>query len=242
MPPSAIGALGLSSPPTQEELGRLVGDALELGPDEVLKPLGLARAAREFAANATAPTAWSRFMAKMALAAGRETFGEQWLDGPHAAILSADVLDSGEPRFAQRTHYPPVQPVWPYEPPKHQAWVEYHEGTASLMIVLFGQIIGSVPVSDQEPPLGCYSAWTLDPLARTFRRSSYPAVWQGTAAARLTREGHDVLTVAGPGEGFMYVADGPSGPAELPIFTIRAESPSHAFRLLSAAREQNSGS
>jgi hypothetical protein len=52
------------------------------------------------------------------------------------------------PRFAQREHHPPVEPAWPFLPPKHQLWIEPKEDTAVLMIVLFGQVWGAVPVND----------------------------------------------------------------------------------------------
>jgi HNH endonuclease len=229
-------SLGLSHAADQPALASLVAQALGLDVSAVLQPIGLARAAQQFAARSTPPAAWSRFMAKLALAAGRDAYGDTWLDSTQASILSADVLGSEKPRFGQRTHYPPVEPVWPYEPPKHQMWIEHRDSTATLTIVLFGQVIGAVPVSDVPPPQGAYSAWTLDPEARAFRRSSYPAVWHGTAAARLTKAGYNVVSVLNedPERSFLYVADGPDGPADLPIPTIRVDSPLHALELVHA--------
>jgi hypothetical protein len=81
-----------------------------------------------------------------------------------------------------------------------------------LMIALFGQIIGAVPINGEPPPDGAYSAWTLDPLARSVTQSSFPAVWLGTAAARMTAAGHDVVMVPGGEHPFMFVEDGPDGP------------------------------
>lgn len=89
-------------------------------------------------------------------------------------------------------------------------WIEYREGTATLTIVPFGQVIGAVPVSSQTPRQGAFSAWTLDPQARSFRRSRYPAVWHGTAAARLTDAGYNVVSRLDPDpeRSFLYIADG----------------------------------
>jgi hypothetical protein len=235
MSPSVMKKLGIGDPSDQNALGRLVADALHLDA-ATLAPLRLARAAQEFAAKPTPPLAWSRFMAKLGLSCGREAYGDSWLDSRQAAILSSDLLSSEPPRFSQRTYYPPVEPVWPYVPPKHQMWIETHEGTAALMVVLFGQVLGAVPVSDEPPPEGAYSAWSFDPQERSFRRSSFPAIWFGTAAARVTRAGHDVLMVLSPEQPFIYVADSSDGPADLPIPTTRADSPTHAFQLLADAR------
>lgn len=103
-------------------------------------------------------------MAKLALACGRDAYGDGWLDSRQAAILSDDLLGDGEPQFSQRTHYPPVDRVWPYEPPKHRMWIEPAEDTAVLMVVLFGQVIGAVPLNDL-PAEAERSAWSLDPGA-----------------------------------------------------------------------------
>ena len=108
-------------------------------------------------------------------------------------------------------------------------WIDTHDDTAILWIVLFGQVIGAVPVADDPPPTGSYSAWSLDPLSRTFARSSYPAILLGTAAAKLTRAGHNVLMMLEP-EPMLYVADGPDGPASIPLETFRAETPRRSAR------------
>jgi hypothetical protein len=232
MSADALSRNGLASPADQDRLGEIVAQAL--GTD-VTDGLALARAAQEFATNPTPPEAWSRFMAKLGLACGRMAYGDDWLDSPQAAILSRDLLSGEPPRFGQRTHLPPVESVWPYVPPNHQAWIETHDETAILMIALFGQVLGAVPVSSEAPPPSAYSAWTWDPVERSFRVSSFPAIWEATAAAKLTKEGHNVLSA--PGQGFFYVADGPDGPAELPIPTVRAKSVTEAFSLMREMRE-----
>jgi hypothetical protein len=240
MSASVMKSLGIHDPSDQGALGRLVADALDFNA-ATLEPLRLAQAAQEFAAKPTPPLAWSRFMAKLGLSCGREAYGDSWLDSRQAAILSSDLLSSEPPRFSQRSYYPPVEPVWPYVPPKHQMWIEAHDGTAVLMVVLFGQVLGAVPVSDEPPPDGAYSAWSLDPQERSFSRSSFPAIWFGTAAARLTKAGYNVLTVLDPKQPFMYVEDGQDGPANLPIPTMRADSPTHAFKILADARASQDG-
>jgi len=232
MAPATMQLLGITPHAPQQTLRTITARLLGIREADMQEGLTLARAAQEFAARPTPPPVWSRFMAKVWLAAGREVYGEDWLDSRQATVLSRDLLGSAPPRFAQRTHHPPVQPIWPYEPPKHRLWVEFHDNAALLMIVLFGQVIGAVPLSDDAPPAGAKSAWSLDPIDRSLHRSSYPAIWLGTAAARLTNAGHNVLTVLIPGQEFLYVEDGPNGPAKLPFQPLRADSPSDALRLL----------
>jgi hypothetical protein len=232
MAPAVAESLGLGDPPDQKALEKLAAKGLGLESDSPLDALGLARAAQQFAAKPTPPDVWSRFMAKIGLACGRAAYGDAWLDTPHAARLSQDLLGEGQPHLLQRTHYPPVELVWPFEPPKHQIWIEPRDGVSVLMIALFGQVIGAVPINDEPPPAGAYSAWTLDPLARSVTQSSFPAVWLGTAAARMTAAGHNVVMVASGEHPFVFVEDGPDGPAEIPVPTTRAESPTHALKLV----------
>lgn len=232
MAPTIMQALGINADADQPTLRAITAQLLGIAEAEMQEGLTLARAGQEFADKPTPPPVWSRFMAKVGLAVARELYGDDWLDTRQAAVLSADLLEGGPPRFAQRTHYPLVEPVWPYEPPKHRLWVEFREDTALLMIVLFGQVIGAVPVSDHRPPPDGRSAWSLDPIDRSVHRSSYPAILLATAAAQLTRAGHNVLTSLMPGQEFLYVEDGPNGPADLPVPTFRADSPSDALRKL----------
>jgi hypothetical protein len=236
MPAVVMRKLGIDGPEDQAGLKTVVARQLGLDSLADMESIRLARAAQEFAATPTPRAAWSRFMAKIGLACGREAYGEEWLDTRQASILSHDLLGQDSPRFSQRSHYPPVERVWPFEPPKHRMWIEPYEDTAVLMIVLFGQVQGAVPVADVPGPEAEPSAWSLDPLAGRVERSTYPAVKVGTAAARLTQEGHDVVTVdVGGKEPFLYIADGPDGPADLPIPTIRADSPAHGFELFQRA-------
>jgi hypothetical protein len=231
-----MNELGLDGPEDQAGLKAVVAQQLGLDGLADMESIRLARAAQEFAARPTPPTAWSRFMAKIGLACGREAYGDEWLDSRQASILSRDLLGQDPPRFSQRSHYPPVERVWPFEPPKHRVWIQPYEDTAILMIVLFGQVQGAVPVGDIPGPQAEPSAWSLDPLAGEVHRSTYPAVKVGTAMARLTQEGHDVLTVdVGEAEPLLYIADGPEGPANLPIPTIRADSPAHGLELFQRA-------
>lgn len=234
MPAATLASLEIRDPTNQAVLGRVVADQLSLEDAFALEPLRLAQAAQEFAVAATPKATWSRFMAKLGLACGREAYGDDWLDGRQASILSNDLRGEAFPKFSQREHYPPVKPVWPYEPPKHRLWIEPFNDTALLMIALFGQVIGSVPLNDL-PAEGDPSAWSLDPSDRSMYRSTFPAIWLGTATARLTREGHNVVTVAvDPDRSFIFAEDGPTGPAEMPIPTMRADSPTHALELFMA--------
>jgi 5-methylcytosine-specific restriction endonuclease McrA len=239
MSPKTAAALGLDDPTDQEALGRVVANQLDLEDSAGLESLRLAQAAQEFASTPTPKTTWSRFMAKLGLACGREAYGDSWLDSRQAVILSRDLLGSEAPRFGQRQHYPPVEHVWPYEPPGHRLWIELHDGTAVLMVSLFGQVLGAVPVANQPGPAGDPSAWSLDPLTGTLHRSTYPAIKYGTAVAKLTRAGHNVVLIdRGPdAEPFFFVEDGPDGPADMPIPTIRANSPTDALeRFLHVAK------
>jgi hypothetical protein len=201
----------------------------------------LARAAQESAAKPTPPTAWSRFMAKIGLACGREAYGDDWLDSRQALILNRDLLGSKAPQFSQRSHYPPVERVWPFEPSKHRIWIEPYNDTAVLMVVLFGQVQGAVPIGDLPGPTANPSAWSIDPLVGRVERSTYPAVKFGTAMAQLTQEGHDVVAFADPERPFFFIADGPNGPADLPIPTMRANSPAHGLELFNHAQRAEEG-
>lgn len=233
VPPSVAEALELASSADQESLRRIFTEALR-GSPRSHEPLDLARAAQ---VNATPPTAWSRFMAKVGLACGREAYGDEWLDSRQARTLSADLLGSGAPRFMQRTHHPPVAPSWPYVPPNHQLWIQPHKDTAILMVALFGQVLGAVPVNDL-PADGDPTAWSLDSQARTFYRSTYPAIWLGHAARRIQEAGGTPLIVAHPEHPFVYTPDGPDGPIELGVQTVRADSPTHAFEILRNHRQE----
>jgi hypothetical protein len=112
------------------------------------------------------------------------------------------------------------------------------------MVALFGQVLGAVPIHDLPGPTADPSAWSLDPLRGALHRSTYPAIKYGTAAAKLTEAGHNVVLVErGPdAEPFFFVADGPDGPADLPIATFRADSPAEGFdRFLKATEAAEPG-
>lgn len=231
MSAAAKTLLGLEVDPAERVLADLVATQLELPQGLSTSSVALTCAAREFASRPVPPALWSRFMAKLGLACGREAYGEGWLESRQARVLSKDLLAERQPQFGQRTHHPPVDRVWPYDPPGHRMWIDMYEETAILWIALFAQIVGAVPIADAPPPEGAYSAWSLDPVRGTFRRGSYPAIMLGSAAAKLTREGFRVLTVLGPNP-FLYVEDGPNGPAEIPLETLRAETPDEAFEMV----------
>ncbi len=233
MSDAARKRLGLDSVPDQAALGAIV--ASELGLVDVLDPLALAQAARIMSTRATPSMAWSRFMAKLGLAFSREAYGDVWLDSPHAKILSQDLLGGGPPRLSQRCHHPPVEPVWPFKPPKHYVWIDMCDGVAVLTVALFGQLLGAIPVATEQPTQGAYSAWGFDPVGRTFYRSSFPAIWLGAAAARVTQIGADAVAVMHPESPFIFIPDGPDGPVELPISTVRADSPQHALEIVLAS-------
>ena len=143
--------------------------------------------------------------------------------------MSCDLSSDRPPKFSQRTHHPPVNRAWPFEPPKHQLWIEPHKDTAVLMVALFGQVLGAVPVNDL-PAESDPSAWSLDPRARTFYRSTWPAVWFGNAARRIQEVGGTPYMIGDPQHPFIYTPDGPDGPVDLGVPTIRVDSLEDAFQ------------
>jgi hypothetical protein len=216
LPPTVSERLGLEDPNDQAQLQAIV--------DESLAPLDHPDAdqTRELARRGqplqTAPDTWSRFMAKLGLACGRDAFGDDWLDMHQAVILSEDLLRGHPPRFGQRWFYPPVEPAWPFEPPKHRLWIQPSDGVAVLWIALFGEVLGAVPINDlsAEPR---YSAWSLDPVGSTgearVRRGNYETLYGASVAARATKLGANVVSI--PHLGVTYVLDGPDGPIDLGI-------------------------
>jgi hypothetical protein len=105
MPPSVIERLELDGPTEQERLSAIVEDRLETLPSpdsDAVREL-----ARRGQPLGTPPDAWSRFMAKIGLACGRDAYGDAWLDTRQAKILSDDLLRGHRPRFAQR-----LVPAW----------------------------------------------------------------------------------------------------------------------------------
>lgn len=181
--------------------------------------------------SATPPFAWSRFIAKLGLACGRAAYGDPWLDGRQARILSRDLLSDRPLRFIQRTHYPPVEEFWPFEPPKHEMWIQPADDTAVLMVVLFGQVLGAVPVNDL-PAEADPSAWSLDPRQHSWFPGSYPANWLAAVANRASRAGAKPLLVAHPDHPFVYIPDGPAGAVDIGGPSERVESPAQAFEIV----------
>lgn len=98
LPPASAAALELDDPTDQGRLEQIFNEALAGETSDEQRTLELARQAQQ---RATPPQAWSRFMAKIALACGRDAYGDDWLDSRQARILSEDLLGSGSPRFAQ---------------------------------------------------------------------------------------------------------------------------------------------
>jgi HNH endonuclease/SEC-C motif len=226
MSPATAALLGIKgeSKDAEAHLRDIVGDDVR---DLLDDPRELARAVQT---DRTPPHAWSRFMAKLALACGRKAYGDTWLDGPHALRLSSDLLSNAPPLLSrQREHYPPVGETWPFLPPNHMLWIDDFGDVAVLHVVLFGQVLGAVPVNQAKAPSE-YSAWRFDPVKRNFSHSSYPAIWLGTAAARASQTGRRSFTML-HGQPFLYVEDGPGGPMDIPVPTVRADSPADALAI-----------
>lgn len=78
LPPSVAESLSVDGATDQPRLRRIFADALgsEL-PEGHHESLELSRIAQK---RATPPHAWSRFIAKLGLACGREAYGDAWLD------------------------------------------------------------------------------------------------------------------------------------------------------------------
>ncbi|HEV7584928.1 MAG TPA: HNH endonuclease [Solirubrobacteraceae bacterium] len=231
MAPEVADRLGLANA-SQQRLQEYVVGLLDLDPEHAVDSLVLARAARHRATAPTPPLAWSRFMVKVGLACGREAYGDEWLDGPHAAIMSEDLLGGGKPRFDQPETHPPIAVAWPYQPPKHVAWIERYQDVAVLLVVLFGQLHGGVPINAADAEYDLPSAWSLDPQRRSVHRTTYPATYFGSAAAVVTKAGGTAIMVDHPEHPFIFIPDGPDGPVDLPVDLPRAESAIHALELL----------
>jgi hypothetical protein len=230
--PAVAALLGLEgeSGEDQARLRELVGEDVR---EMLQKPVELARARQ---IERTPPDAWSRFMAKLALACGRQAYGDQWMDGSHAHRLSLDLRWEEPPKLsAQREHFPPLGETWPFLPPRHVLWIDDVADTAILHVVLFGQLLGAVPVNKAGEPSE-YSAWRFNPENRDFNHSSYPAIWHGTAAALATRGGRNVVSVVDAENSFTYIEDGPNGPMDIPVPTLRADSPADALRVFAKHR------
>jgi HNH endonuclease/SEC-C motif len=236
--PVVAALLGLKgeSEQDQERLRELVGEDIR---KKLHDPVQLARAIQ---AETTPPPAWSRFIAKLGLACGRKAYGEEWMEGPYAHALSADLHSDEPPKHSQqREHYPPLGEAWPFLPPRHVLWIDDVRDVAILHVVLFGQLLGAVALNNAGAPSE-YSAWRFEPAKREFGHSSYPAIWLGTAAALASRTGRRSVSVLGTESPFLYVEDGPEGPMEIPAPTLRAESAVDALRIASRhLREEPSG-
>jgi hypothetical protein len=232
--PAVAALLGLKGESEQDQrrLRELVDDDVRHKLDD---PVELARALQT---ERTPPLAWSRFMAKLALACGRKAYGDAWLDGTHARRLSADLLSDEPPKLTQqREHYPPIGETWPFLPPRHVLWIDDFEDAAILYVVLFGQVLGAVAINRAGAPSE-YSAWRFDPQQRDFGHSSYPAIWLGSAAARASATGRQSVTVLDPDRPFIFIEDGPERPMEIPAPTERADGPADALRIVAKHRRQ----
>ena len=238
MPQSVLEHLELDGPRDQERLRAIFESRLARLPtpdrDQVRE---LARRGQPLT---TPPDAWSRFMAKIGLACGRDAYGDSWLDTRQAKILSDDLLRGHAPRFAQRWFYPPVEPAWPFEPPKHRLWIQSSKDTVILWIALFGEVIGAVPIGDVPAPDAQHTAWTLDPIGGTgeprVRRTSYETLHGAAVAARATQMGANVVSI--PELGLVYIPDGPDGPVDLGVTLPRVESIDEAIKLAERARSE----
>jgi hypothetical protein len=222
LPASVAERLALSDPDDQALLARIAEQALDAanGSNGQIDSLELAKAART---RATPSDVWSRFMSKLGLACGREAYGEDWLDSRQARALRRDLLGAQPPRFMQREVHPPVAESWPFRPPAHLLWIEPYAQTAVLMVALFAQVIGAVPVNDL-PADGDPTAWVLDPLARSHYRSSSHAVWLASAARRIQDKGGTPVMIADKDRPFIYVPDGPEGPIDFGTQMVHVDS------------------
>lgn len=230
--PAVAALLGLKgqSDQDQERLRELIGDDVR---EKLNDPVQLAQARQT---ERTPPQAWSRFIAKLALACGRKAYGDSWMDSPHAQRLSADLLSDGPPKLGQqREHYPPLGEAWPFLPPRHVLWIDDFQDTAILYAVLFGQLLGAVAIN-AAGAASEYSAWRFEPTKREFNHSSYPAIWLGMAAALVSKTGRRSLSVVGTDNPFLYIEDGPEGPMDVPVPTQRAASAADALRIVAEHR------
>jgi hypothetical protein len=226
--PAVAALLGIQggSATDGERLRELVGDHVR---ERLHDPVELARARR---VERTPPLAWSRFMAKLALACGRKAYGDEWMDGPYARRLSADLLSDEPPKLSeQREHFPPVGETWPFLPPRHVLWIDDVGEAAILHVVLFGQVLGAVPINHADAPSE-YSAWRFDPKKRNFSHSSYPAIYHAMVAVLATKTGRNAVSVLADDQSFTFIEDGPEGPMDFPVPTLRADSPVDALRIV----------
>lgn len=99
------------------------------------------------------------------------------------------------------------------------------------MVALFGQVLGAIAVNDL-PADGDPSAWSFDPRARTFYRSTFPAIWLGNAARRIQEAGGTPYMVADGDTPFIFTPDGPDGPVDLGVATQHVESIEEAFEVV----------
>jgi HNH endonuclease/SEC-C motif len=232
--PAVAALLGIqgASARDQDRLRELVGDDVR---EKLHDPVELARARQ---IERTPPMAWSRFMAKLALACGRKAYGDSWMDGPHARQLSADLRSDEPPKLAeQREHFPPLGETWPFLPPRHVLWIDDVGEAAVLHVVIFGQVLGAVPINQAGAPSE-YSAWRFDPKKRDFNHSSYPAIWHAMVAVLATQSGRNVVSVLAGKKPFTFIEDGAEGPMDIPVLTLRADSALDAVNII--ARHQDS--
>jgi hypothetical protein len=226
--PAVAALLGIEggSAGDQKRLRELVGDDLRA---KLHSPVELARARQ---VERTPPLAWARFMAKLALACGRRAYGGSWMDSHYARQLSADLLSEEPPKLAeQREHFPPLGENWPFLPPRHILWIDDVGDAAVLHVVLFGQLLGAVPINGTGAESE-YSAWRFDPQKRDFSHSSYPAIWHAMGAVLATQTGRNVVGLLGSDTPFTFIEDGPQGPMNIPVPTVRADSPADALRII----------
>lgn len=226
--PAVAALLGIEaeSAGDQERLRELVGEDVW---SKLHDPVELARARQ---VERTPPLAWSRFMAKLALACGRKGYGDSWMDSHHARRLSADLLSEEPPKLAeQREHFPSLGENWPFLPPGHILWIDDVGDAAVLHAVLFGQLVGAVPMN-RAGAASKYSAWRFEPQKRDFSHSSYPAIWHSMVAVLATQAGRNVVSMLDGEKPFTFIEDGPQGPMGIPVPSMRADSPADALRII----------
>lgn len=122
---------------------------------------------------------WPRMGAKVALSAGHELLGDDWLVSTHACWLR-DVL-WGRPTEPPKPFAPlmPVDDVLEqgadgfgrfFRPPEHVVIVKNSDHGAIVQIILFGELGYRVPLG---APVAVETVWWMDPLARSVTRLAF---------------------------------------------------------------------
>jgi len=119
-------------------------------------------------------TLWPRFMAKLALAFGREALGDNWATSKDAEMLRTVLWNTPDapatnPLCEQTDEEGAFARVAPA--PAHLVLINPLNGGCGVIVQLFGRLIYGCPLSETltEPE---HIAWTFDPVKGTARRTS----------------------------------------------------------------------